>query len=138
LGESFQQFSKNLYTLSPEYVPPFALLETETEEGDFFHLPPGVLILAETKETFHLPDDIYATVHDKSSWIRLGLNIHNTVIEPGWRGILTLEIKNINHVHDIILRPGQGIAQVMFHRLSKTPDNPYEGHYQDQKGVRVS
>jgi len=100
-------------------------------------LAPGEFVLAETMETFNMPGDIYATVHDKSSWIRLGLSVHNTVIEPGWRGVLTLELKNINNESWIDLGGGDGIAQVMFHRLGKWPRMTYKGQYQGQKGVTL-
>lgn len=99
-------------------------------------MDPSSFILGETVETFNMPADVYATVHDKSSWIRLGLAVHNTVIEPGWCGKLTLELKNLNPRRSITIRPGEGIAQVIFHKIS-VPDAVYEGQYQDATGVDI-
>lgn len=59
-------------------------------------LLPGQFVLASTMEHFDMPVDVIGKVHDKSTWARLGLDVKNTVIEPGWRGYLTLELTN-NH-----------------------------------------
>lgn len=96
-------------------------------------LAPGEFLLAAALEKFHMPGDLLGLVHDKSTWARRGLSVFNTVIEPGWRGFLTLEL--INHGPNTIhLQAGQGIAQVVFHRLDNATDSPYpeDGKYQDQ------
>lgn len=59
-------------------------------------LPPGGFALASTVEHFDLPADILAEIKDKSTLARRGLDVKNTVAEPGWRGYLTLELTN-NH-----------------------------------------
>lgn len=93
---------------------------------------PGNFVLAATLEHFTMPDDIIGIVHDKSSLARRGVSVFNTVIEPGWRGWLTLEI--VNHGPDVVsLKQGQGIAQVIFHQLDKPSSRPYDGKYQDQE-----
>lgn len=88
--------------------------------------------LASSLEEFVMPNNLLGVVHDKSTWARLGLCVQNTVIEPGWRGFLTLELTN--HSHNIIsMSPGTPICQVVFHLLDYSTDTPYEGKYQDQK-----
>lgn len=103
-------------------------------EGDGFEgwwLAPGEFALASAVELFQMPDDLLGVVHDKSSWARRGLALQNTVIEPGWRGFLTLELTN--HGRDRLWLPrGVGIAQVIFHLLDEPTYHPYEGKYQDQ------
>lgn len=94
-------------------------------------LEPGEFILAATMEQFNMPNDVAATVYDKSSLVRRGMTVHNTFIDPGWRGYLTLEITN-NGREMIHLRRGQGIAQVVFQKLLYPADEPYNGKYQDQ------
>lgn len=95
-------------------------------------IEPGQFMLAATIEHFRMPDDVLGVVHDKSSWARRGLCVQNTVIEPGWRGYLTLELTN--HSHQVIqLIQGMPIAQVVFHRLDEPAERPYEGKYQDQQ-----
>src|SRR4051794_32851997 len=55
-------------------------------------LVPGTTRLASTFEYFYMPNFCMAIVHDKSTWARKGVAVQNTVIEPGWRGFLTLEL----------------------------------------------
>lgn len=94
-------------------------------------LKPGAFALASTIEKFRIPNDILAFVHDKSSWARKGLAVQNTVIEPGWRGFLTLELTNHSD-KPIHIISGSPIAQIIFHRLEAATDAPYRGRYQDQ------
>lgn len=93
--------------------------------------PDGSYMLASSAELFNMPHDLVARVCDKSTWARRGLFVQNTVIEPGWRGHLTLEItyhgKRMEYVP-----PGTPIAQVLFETLDEPTDLPYEGKYQDQ------
>lgn len=102
-------------------------------------LYPGRFLLAATVERFTMPPALMGIVHDKSTWARRGVSVFNTVIEPGWRGYLTLEI--VNHGHDPVrLEQGCGIAQVVFHRVTAPewgPDWVYEGKYQDQEAGPV-
>lgn len=95
-------------------------------------LKPGEFALASAVEEFQMPDDLLGVVHDKSSWARRGLTLQNTVIEPGWRGFLTLELTN--HGKDLLwLHRGVGICQVIFHVLDEPTYHPYNGKYQDQQ-----
>jgi len=95
-------------------------------------LLPGEFMLASTIERFDMPNDILAVVHDKSSWARRGLTVQNTIIEPGWRGFLTLELTN--HSDSVIyIDGGSPIAQIIFHRLEEPTEIPYQGRYQDQE-----
>ena len=56
------------------------------------YLLSGYKTLASTLEHFNMPDNVRAVVHDKSSLIRAGISVHNTFIDPGWKGFLTLEL----------------------------------------------
>lgn len=95
-------------------------------------LEPGEFRLASAIEHFAMPDDILATVHDKSTWARRGLAVQTTVIEPGWKGHLTIELTN-HGLDRIALLAGMPIAQIVFHRLDEPTELPYEGKYQDQE-----
>jgi dCTP deaminase len=94
-------------------------------------LPPGTFRVASTIETFHMPSNVLGIVHDKSTWARTGLAVQNTVIEPGWRGHLTLELTNHSGVA-IFINKGDPICQVVFHFIQGA-ETTYEGKYQDQK-----
>lgn len=99
--------------------------------GRFTLLQPGEFTLAAAMEHFTMPPDLLGIVHDKSSLARKGLSVFNTVIEPGWNGYLTLELSN-KGPELLRLVEGQAIAQVVFHRLDETAEQPYDGKYQNQ------
>lgn len=92
--------------------------------------------LGSSVEHFNMPDDIIAQVCDKSSLARQGLCVLNTIIEPGWRGFLTLEL--LYHGRGTFNLPaGSPIAQIIFMRLETPTNQPYEGKYQDQESGAV-
>lgn len=88
--------------------------------------------LASTMEHFTMPDDCVAYVKDKSTWARRFVLVQNTIIEPGWRGFLTLEI-TYDGDDGIVIEAGSPIAQIVFHKLDETTEQPYSGKYQDQE-----
>lgn len=95
----------------------------------------GRFALASAIEEFVMPENLVGIVHDKSTWARQGLSVFNTVIEPGWKGFLTLEL--VYHgEQDLIIPAGAGIAQVLFHRLDSFAS--YTGKYQDQADEPVA
>lgn len=91
--------------------------------------------LASAIEEFQMPENLVGIVHDKSTWARRGLSVFNTVIEPRWKGFLTLEL--VYHgQRELIIPAGSGIAQVVFHQTS---DNAaYSGKYQNQEDMPVA
>jgi dCTP deaminase len=92
----------------------------------------GRFVLASTVERFNIPNDVLAQVCDKSTWARRGIAVLNTIIEPGWRGYLTLELTNHSDT-PIEIKAGDPIAQIIFFRLEEPTALPYEGKYQDQE-----
>lgn len=93
-------------------------------------LPPNGFMLGSSKEKFRMPSNVVGFVCDKSSWARRGICIQNTIIEPGWRGYLTLELTNRQNFN-MTVREGLPIAQVVFHWIEGIVD-AYDGKYQDQ------
>ena len=89
----------------------------------------GRFCIASAMEEFDMPADLVGIVHDKSTWARQGLSVFNTVIEPGFKGGLTLEL--VFHGNkELIIPAGSGIAQVIFSTLAH--DAWYEGKYSGQ------
>lgn len=89
----------------------------------------GRFCIASAIEEFDMPNDLVGVVHDKSTWARRGLAVFNTVIEPGWKGFLTLEL--VYHGSEILHLPaGAGIAQVLFSQIAV--EGNYTGKYQHQ------
>lgn len=95
----------------------------------------GNFTLASAIEEFDMPPNLVGIVHDKSTWARHGVSVFNTVIEPGWKGFLTLELV-FNGRGELHIPAGTGIAQVIFHQVSQLAQ--YEGKYQNQADKPVS
>ena len=112
---------------------------------DPYWLRPGEFVLAETKETFYLPEDVCGQFALKSSRAREGYS-HMLAgwCDPGWHGSkLTLELQNARKMHSLPLFPNLKIGQIIFFKMSATPIKSYAevGHYNnDQKvsGSKVS
>lgn len=94
------------------------------ESGFVVH--PGEFLLATTLESFLLPSDIAARLEGKSSWGRIGLQVHSTAgfVDPGFAGKITFEISNVGSL-PVRLYPGLLVAQVCFFFL----DSPSRGAY---------
>lgn len=89
----------------------------------------GRFTIASAIEEFQMPDHLLGRVCDKSSWARKSLSVFNTVIEPGWKGFLTLELVYHGNT-ELIIPAGAPIAQVIFEEV-KNPAQ-YNGKYQYQ------
>ena len=84
-----------------------------------FLLHPGSLILVPTLEWVIIPTCLQGVVTARSSWAREGLNIATaTIVNPGYRGIITLELANFGEI-PIRLYPGLRIAQIAFYLLEQ-------------------
>jgi dCTP deaminase len=94
----------------------------------------GRFVIASAVEEFDMPNNLVGIVHDKSTWARQGVSVFNTVIEPGWKGFLTLEIV-FHGSREVIIPAGAGIAQVIFHETLE--HRPYQGKYQNQASMPV-
>lgn len=82
-----------------------------------FLLHPGTLALVPTLEWIKLSNNIQGVVTARSSWAREGLSIATaTFINPGYRGIVTLELANLGQI-PIALYPGLRLAQIAFYAL---------------------
>ena len=85
--------------------------------GKSFLLHPGSLVLVPTLEWIKLPHNLQGIVTARSSWAREGLNIATaTIINPLYRGIITLELANFGEI-PIRLSPGLRLAQLALYNL---------------------
>jgi len=80
-----------------------------------FVLHPGEFALASTLEYVKVPLDLSARLEGRSTWGRLGLQIHATAgfVDPGFRGALTFELSNVSNI-PLPLYPGVRISQICF------------------------
>lgn len=101
-----------------------------------FILHPNQLILGSTLEYISLPKELSAYVLGRSSWGRLGLIIATaTVVSPGFKGCITLELINLGEV-PILLYPGVRIAQIVVHTVEGKGE--YKGRYSCPTGPEFS
>lgn len=103
-----------------------------------FKLMPEECILVATLEKVNLPSYYCAELKLKSSRAREGLN-HALAgwIDNGYRGIITLELKNNSRYREIPIYPGLRIGQLIITNTVE-PDKPYNGKYQDATSVLPS
>lgn len=98
------------------------------------HVFDGHAVLVNVMELFQMPTDLVGIGYNKSSWNRKQLQINQPVIEPGWRGVLTLGLVYSGNV-PLHVPAGAGIMQVIFTRLESQAE--YTGRYQDQRSEIV-
>lgn len=86
-----------------------------------FILHPGEFALACTLEYMVLPNDLVGRLEGKSTWGRVGLQIHSTAgfVDPGFQGSLTYELQNVGSV-PIPLFPGLPLSQICFYTATST------------------
>jgi len=107
-----------------------------------YELVPGQFVLAQTIETFNMPEHIAGLFFLKSSRAREGYeNLHAGYADPGWHGsALTLELKNARQLQPLPIYPGLKIGQMVFFRMSHKPAISYAavGHYNGDDLVTAS
>lgn len=109
-----------------------------SEEG--YVIRPGEFFLAHTLEKCDFADDTAALFRIKSSMGRIGLeHMDAGWVDPGFHGALTLEFKNMTQWHEIRIRPGDKIGQLVFFKGDAVrEDQSYrtKGNYNGASGVK--
>ncbi|MDG6223695.1 MAG: dCTP deaminase [Candidatus Bathyarchaeota archaeon] len=100
-------------------------------------LKPKQYVLVATLEKVELGLNLVAFMHIRSSLAREGIIGSFAVIDPGFRGQLTLHLSNVSD-KEIKFHRGERIVQIVFHHLSSTAKNGYNGSYQDSQGIVTS
>ncbi len=88
----------------------------QTKALKCFVLHPGEFALGSTLEFIRLPNDTAARLEGRSTWARVGLQVHSTAgfVDPGFKGSLTYELQNMGKV-PLSLYAGMRIAQISFY-----------------------
>ncbi len=97
-------------------------------------IPPGGSALIHTVERVELPPSVCAQMFIRSSFAREGLVGSFALVDPGFRGQLTLRIANLGS-SAVRIGEGERVAQLVFHRLMTSSRKPYAGKYQDSSGT---
>ena len=72
--------------------------------------------------------------HIRSSLAREGIIGSFAVVDPGFRGQLTLNLHNAGE-KGITIKEGEPIVQIVFHKLGSPARKGYNGLYQNSRGI---
>lgn len=126
-------------------------LEKEIEEyseeiklglAEPFMLHPKEFVLGSTLEYLELPKNLTARLEGRSTWGRVGLQIHSTagLVDPGFKGCLTFELHNLGKL-PLPLFPGVRIGQLVFYPINEVGESYSERKdpkYTNQLGPKNS
>jgi dCTP deaminase len=90
--------------------------------------------LVATMERVELGRDLVGILHIRSSLAREGILASLALVDPGFRGQLTISLFNSGE-KSIHLRAGEKFIQLTLLRLGRRAAAEYEGRYQDSRGV---
>lgn len=90
--------------------------------------------LTATLETVELGLKITGSLHIRSSLAREGIVGSFAVVDPGFRGQLTLNLHNAGE-KEITIKEGEPIVQIVFHKLGSPARKGYSGLYQNSRGI---
>ena len=97
----------------------------ETVIQNEYVLEAGAMILGKTLEYIGIPRDCNATIHNRSSIARLGVDVAvASYINPAYEGHLPIIIKNIGN-QPVKLIPGMRICQMELSDVSPSPIKDY-------------
>lgn len=91
--------------------------ETRRMLGETFLLHPNQTILASSLEYVKLPNNVFAELSMRSSYLRLGISI-SAIVQPGYCGCFSIELTNVNHT-SINLTVGVPIFQSRLFKLNE-------------------
>jgi dCTP deaminase len=97
-------------------------------------IPAGRHQLVATLERVELPDDLAGTLHIRSSLARAGIVASLALVDPGFRGQLTISLFNAG-AEAFCMSKGDRFVQLALHLLSRKTQHSYRGKYQDSQGI---
>lgn len=108
------------------------------EDGPYL-LQPKEFVLVGTYEHLLVPKDLVVELKLKSSRAREGFD-HSMAFhfDPGWSGIGTMEIHNMNRLATLTLTYGMRFAQCIYHKLDVPCIATYQGRYQNATSVEAA
>lgn len=123
---------------SPEMVP-YPFFDHSEEEP--YYLAPGQFVLLPTHEFVRIPEHVDAQFVLKSSRAREGIeHLLAGYLDPGFHGVVTLELVNSRQLHPVPIWPGMRIGQLKLSPLSAPPERGYAqtGRYHQAQTVEAS
>lgn len=96
-------------------------------------IKPGDYYLVQTLESVNTPEDLMPMIYPRSSLFRAGLLLLNSKTDPGYKGPLTMGLKNLSDF-PVKLQMGARICNMVFYKIEGETVS-YRGQHQ---GGRVS
>jgi len=100
-------------------------------------LSPGRSALLSTEEEVYLPPDTVGFIAVRGTWVRLGIITPLTIVDPGFKGTLTIRAFN-SSAFDLLITPGDSIWSMTKVKLEPKSEPLYEGRYQGQSGLTIA
>lgn len=100
---------------------------------DWVTIKPGDYYLVSTLEKLNTPKDLMPLIFPRTSLFRAGLLLLNSKTDPGYKGTLTMGLKNLSEF-EVKLQIGARICNIVFYKIEGQSVN-YRGQHQ---GGRVS
>ena len=97
-------------------------------------LEPKRQMLVATIEKVELSEKVLGILHIRSSLAREGLIASLALVDPGFRGQLTVSLYNAGG-RSVSLRKGERFIQLTLFRLGNPAQRSYAGNYQNSRGV---
>jgi dCTP deaminase len=97
-------------------------------------LKPSEHLLVATIEKVELGNDLTGILHLRSSLAREGILASLALVDPGFRGQLTISLFNSSR-KTILLKAEERFVQLTLLRLGRQAATKYAGRYQDSHGV---
>ncbi|HEW94331.1 dCTP deaminase [Candidatus Geothermarchaeota archaeon] len=104
------------------------------EDVESFILNPCEVVLIHTLEYIELPNDIVGLINLRSSYARIGLSLPPTIVDAGFKGELTLQIRGGSY--PIKLTVGERMIHLILVKAS-SPTMEYSGKYIGQRGITL-
>ncbi len=103
----------------------------ENKKLDNFILRPNGFYLFKTVEKINMPSDLVAFMFPRSTLFRCGISLRTAVIDPGYKGELTVGLFNESE-REVKLEKHARVAQLVLANVSGGT-KLYEGRYQGGK-----
>jgi dCTP deaminase len=97
-------------------------------------LNPGDQKLVATYERIGLPRNLLGLLHLRSSFVREGLIAGLALVDPGFRGQLTVSLINAGKA-SVKIAKGEPFLQLTLVELTSDAQIPYVGRYQESIGI---
>lgn len=104
-----------------------------SETQDEIEIKPGEYLLISTIETINTPKNLMPMVYSRSSLFRAGLLLLVTKTDPGYRGPLTMGLRNLSEF-SVRLQMGARVCNIVFYQI-EGEGVEYRGQHQ---GGRIS